>query len=120
MRVLVVDDHPDTADVLQMLLQAAGHDVRVAYRGAEALAVAAEFVPELALVDIRLPDVSGFAVAKQLRKQSARPVNIVAITGGESRQLPFAGAFDQHARKPVTPAQLYQLIDTAREAIRIA
>lgn len=120
MRVLIVDDHPDTADVLQTLLRAAGHDVRVAYRGAEAIEVAADFVPELALVDIQLPDMSGFAVAKQLRKQSARRMHIVAITGGDARQLPYAGGFDQHAVKPVTAARLYQLIDAARDAIKVA
>ena len=122
MRVLIVDDHPDTADMLQMLLLAAGHQVCVAYRGTEALDLAAEFVPELALVDIQLPDISGFAVAKQLRKQFGRRVNIdiVAITGGDARQLPLAGSFDHHAIKPVTAATLYQLIDAARDATELA
>jgi DNA-binding response OmpR family regulator len=115
MRVLIVDDHQDTADTLQTLLRAAGHDVRVAYRGNEAIDVASDFVPQLALVDIQLPDISGLAVAKQLRKQSGRRVNIVAITGGDGRQLRFASNFDQHAQKPVSAAQLYQLIDAARE-----
>ena len=120
MRVLIVDDHPDTADVLQMLLQAAGHDVRIAYRGDEAIALASKFIPELAFVDIQLPDMSGFAVAKHLRKQSGRRVNIIAITGGDARQLPFAANFDQHAIKPVSAGTLYQLIDVARDAIKSA
>ena len=115
MRVLVIDDHADTADVLQMLLRAAGHDVRIAYRGAEAIEIAREFLPQLALVDIQLPDISGYAVAKQLRKQAGRRINIVAITGGDGRQLPFAGGFDQHARKPVSAPRLYQIIEAARE-----
>lgn len=119
MRVLVIDDHPNTADTLQMLLCAAGHDVRVAYRGDNAIEVARDFVPELALVDIQLPGISGFAVAKLLRKPSGRRVNIVGITGGDARQLPFAGSFDQHAAKPVTAARLYQLIETARDAIKV-
>lgn len=120
MRVLVIDDHPDTADMLQMLLRAAGHDVRVAYRGSEAIDVARDFVPQLAIVDIQLPDVSGYAVAKQLRRQCGRRINIVAITGGDGRQLPFSGGFDQHARKPVSAARLYQVIEAAREATKVA
>lgn len=117
MRVLIVDDHPDIADALQMLLQSAGHDVRVAYNGTDAIAVAAELVPEMAFIDIQLPDMSGYQVAKQLRKDFGHRVNLVGITGGgEAKRLPFAGAFDQHAIKPITAAQLYQLMDVAREA----
>lgn len=118
MRVLIVDDHRDTADMLEMLLRAAGHDVRCAYNGEDAATVASEFQPELAFVDIQLPDISGFAVAKRLRKQASRRINIVAITGGDARKLPLAGGFDQHARKPVTASKLYQLIEVAREAIK--
>jgi CheY-like chemotaxis protein len=117
-RVLIVDDHPDTADVLQMLLQSAGHDVRVAYDGTVALELAAEHSPEMAFIDIHLPDMTGYNVAKQLRKQLGRRVNLVGITGGDARKLPFSGSFDQHAIKPVTAEQLYQLIEVAREALR--
>lgn len=120
MRVLVIDDHVDTADMLQVLLQAARHDVRVAYSGADALQVAVEFVPDLALVDLHLPDMSGFSVAKQLRKQSGRRINIVAITGGDAPRLAFAGGFDQHERKPVSAARLYQLIEAARETSKVS
>lgn len=118
MRVLVVDDHPDTADALEMLLRAAGHVVQTAYRGTDAVQLANTFAPDLAFVDILLPDMSGFAVAKELRKQSGRRLNIVAITGGDSRKLPFASNFDQHALKPVSAARIYQLIEVAREAIK--
>lgn len=120
MRVLIVDDHADTADMLQMLLRAAGHDVKVAYRGHDAIEVAMGFEPELALVDIQLPDISGFAVAKQIRRLAGRRVNIIAITGGDARKLPLTGNFDQHALKPVSAARLYQLIDAARDASNVA
>ncbi|MBA3453500.1 MAG: response regulator [Deltaproteobacteria bacterium] len=119
MRVLVVDDHPDTADALEIVLKAAGHVVQTAYSGTDAVQLANEFAPDLAFVDIQLPDISGFAVAKELRKQSGR-VNIVAITGGDSRKLPFASNFDQHLVKPVSAKQIYQLIEVAREAIKVA
>lgn len=101
-----------------MLLQSAGHEVRVAYDGAQAVEVLGDFAPEMAFLDIQLPDTSGYAVAKQLRKQHGRRVNIVGITGGAAKQLPFAGNFDQYAIKPITAARLYQLIEVAREAIK--
>ena len=119
LRVLVVDDHPDTADALEMLLCAAGHEVRAACRGEEAIEVSRGFVPDVALVDVRLPDISGFIVAKRLRQQHGRRVNLVAITGGDISQVRLAGCFDQHARKPVTAARVYQLIDVARDAIKV-
>lgn len=100
-----------------MLLSSAGHDVRVAYDGTEALAVAADLVPELAFIDIQLPDTSGYNLAKQLRQKYGRKVNLIGITGGDARRLPFSGNFDQHAIKPISAARLYQLIDVAREAI---
>jgi CheY-like chemotaxis protein len=118
MRVLIVDDHHDTAEMLSMLLGAAGHDVRASYRGDEAITMAATFEPELALVDIQLTDTTGFAVARQLRKQFGKRIHLVAITGGDDRNLPFAGIFNEHARKPVTAARLYQTLDTARDALR--
>jgi CheY-like chemotaxis protein len=119
-RILVVDDHPDTADALQMLLQSAGHDVRVAYDGAQALSVAADHPPELAFIDIQLPDTSGYALAKQLRKTLGHKVNLVGITGGDVNRLPFAGTFDQHAIKPISALVIFQLMDVARDAIKSA
>jgi len=120
MKILIVDDNRDTADTLQALLQYAGHDVRVAYRGDEALELAATFEPDLALVDIQLPDTTGFAVAQRLRKQLARRVHIVGITGGDTRSLRTAGTFNEHAVKPISAARLYQVIDAARDAMRAA
>lgn len=119
MRILIVDDHPDTADVLQILLRAAGHDVSATYLGEDAIEISRSFLPELALVDIQLPDISGFVVARRLRQQCGRRLNLVAMTGGDISQLRFAGCFQQHARKPVSAARLYQLIDEARDASKL-
>lgn len=120
MRVLIVDDEADTADMLQMLLRVAGHEAKVAYRGRDAIEVAMGFEPELVLVDIHLPDISGVAVAKQIRKGSRRGVSIIGISGRDFRGLPLTASFDQHAVKPVSAARLYQLIDAAQEATKVA
>ena len=82
MRVLIVDDHHATSEMLSRLLGAAGHEVRASYRGDEAITIAATFEPELALIDIQLTDTTGFAVARQLRKQFGKRIHLVAITGG--------------------------------------
>ena len=120
MRVLIVDDEVDTADMLQMLLRVAGHETKVAYCGRDAIEVAMGFEPELALVDIHLPDMSGVAVAKQIRKASRRGVSIIAISGRDLRGLRLTASFEQHAVKPVTAVRLYQLIDAAQEATKVA
>jgi DNA-binding response OmpR family regulator len=119
MRVLVVDDHADTADALEMLLRAAGREVRAAYRGEEAIAISRRFVPEVAFVDVRLPDISGFIVAKRLRQQHGRRVNLAAITGGDMSKVRLAGCFDQHACKPLSAARVYQLLEAARDANKL-
>ncbi len=118
MRILIVDDHHDTADMFSMLLGAAGHEVRAVYRGDEALVLATSFAPHLALLDIQLTDTTGFALARTLRKQFGKRIHLVAITGGDARSLPFTGVFDQHSTKPVTAARLYQTIEVARAAMR--
>ena len=119
MRVLVVDDHSDTVDALEMLLLAAAHEVRATCRGEDALEVSRGFHPEVALVDVQLPDISGFIVAKRLRQQHGRRVNLVAITGGDMSKVRFAGCFDQHACKPVSAARVYQLLEAARDANKL-
>jgi len=87
-------------------------------RSLDGIAIAVQFAPELVLVDLQLPDVSGHVVARQLRQRAGRSISIVAITGGDSTSLALAGAFDEHARKPVSAARLYQLLDIARDAAR--
>ena len=67
LRVLVADDNRDNADSSAMLLRMAGHDVRTAYSGREALTIAAEFAPQIALLDIGMPEMNGYEVARHMR-----------------------------------------------------
>ncbi|MBA3393060.1 MAG: response regulator [Deltaproteobacteria bacterium] len=116
-RVLVVDDYPDAAQVMGTLVTLLGHDVRSATSGAEAIAIAESYQPHLALVDIGLPDISGFDVARALRAQAGhRPLFLVAITGWgqpEDRVRAIAAGFDVHQLKPIDRAVLRRLLALA-------
>ena len=82
LRVLVVDDSVDAADSLAMLLEASGHEVRMAYAGPTALEAALEYRPNVVLLDIGMPEMDGFEVAKRIRKQPfLQNVVLVAMTG---------------------------------------
>jgi DNA-binding response OmpR family regulator len=113
-RVLVVDDNADAADSLAMLLQVRGDDVRVAYDGEQALAAELEFGPQVVLLDIGMPKLSGYEVARRIRETRGPGVLIVAITGWgqeEDRQRSREAGFDHHFTKPVDYAQLLEVID---------
>jgi CheY-like chemotaxis protein len=102
-RILVVDDNRDAAESLQMLLELYGHEVRVAHDGEEALAAFAKERPEVVLLDIGLPRLDGFEVARRLRADGQnRDVLLVALTG--------YGKHDHHLVKPVEPAMLMSLL----------
>jgi PAS domain S-box-containing protein len=117
-RVLVVDDNVDAAESLAMFLRLSAQEVRVAYNGPDALAQAATFQPELVILDIGLPGMDGYEVAKRLR---AHPVNhdalLVALTGwgqDEDRRRSRAAGFDHHLVKPVDPATLQRFLVQAK------
>jgi signal transduction histidine kinase/CheY-like chemotaxis protein len=111
-RILIVDDNRDSADCLAELLRLAGHDVRAAYDGRQALAAAAAHRPDLVLLDIGLPDMDGFAVARQLRSRSdLAGVVLVALTGhgsDEVRRRSREAGFDHYLVKPVDPGALQE------------
>jgi len=113
-RVLVADDNRDAADSLAMLLEIDGHEVRVAHGGRAALALAQTFRPEVVLLDIGMPDLSGYEVATQLRREPwAAGIHLVALTGwgqeGDRQRTRDAG-FDRHLTKPIDPDTLSSLL----------
>jgi CheY-like chemotaxis protein len=111
--VLVIDDYRDAADSLAILVRLWGHDARVAYDGAAALATATEELPDVMFVDIGMPELNGFQLALYLRRQSRfADTLLVAITGWADhshRQL-WEGAFDHYLIKPVDPPALECLL----------
>lgn len=114
-RILVADDNTDSAETCAMLLQLWGHDVRVAADGQETVDVAREFRPEIALVDIGMPRMSGYEVAQTLRgTEWGKDMVLVAVTGwgqDEDRARATAAGFDHHLAKPVDPQRLQPLIE---------
>jgi two-component system CheB/CheR fusion protein len=120
-RVLVVDDCRDTTASLSMLLSYWGHDVRTAHEGRSALDVARLFRPEVILVDIGMPGMSGFELARRLRQEAhlteALMITISGFSREEDRRLSLEAGCDGHLVKPVEPELLCQLVRSGcREA----
>jgi len=115
-RVMIVDDNRDSADTLSALLDAWGHEVRTFYDGPTALAGAGEFQPNVVLLDIGLPKMSGYEVAAQLRKMvNVGSMILVAFTGygqDEDRRRVRDAGFDYHLVKPLDAAQLEKILDS--------
>jgi PAS domain S-box-containing protein len=113
-RVLIADDNLDAAESLQLWLQLAGHDVQIAGNGMEALRVAAEFKPDVALLDLGMPGLSGFDVARRIRDSAwGSDMVLVALTGwgqDEDRKQSAEAGFDHHLTKPIAPEAIESLI----------
>ena len=116
-RILVADDNRDAAEALSLQLQLAGHDVRTAHDGIEALTVAKTFDPEIVLLDLGMPKMDGYEVARQLRLQPrSRRVTLIALTGWgqqQDRDRTAEAGFDAHLVNPVAEAQLFRALTLA-------
>ncbi|HEY9024794.1 MAG TPA: ATP-binding protein, partial [Burkholderiaceae bacterium] len=117
-RILVADDNRDAAESLAALLQLEGHEVTLAYDGADALVAYERVHPQVCLLDIGMPLRTGNEVAAEIRaRDGGRAPTLVAITGwGQDgdRMQALAAGFDHHLTKPIDPAQLLRLIGEAR------
>jgi CheY-like chemotaxis protein len=119
-KVLVVDDNLDAADSLALLLRVEGHEVQVCHDGGEALATIAKFQPEVVLLDIGLPGMDGYEVARRLRTHPAtESALLVALTGyGQEEDIrrSRAAGFDHHFVKPADVGALTTLFASVRAA----
>jgi CheY-like chemotaxis protein len=114
-RVLIVDDHVDTVEVIQMLLARAGYDVRTACSGAEALSIASQFTPDLGVLDIRLPDMTGYDLALRLRAAAGpRGLRLIALSSFLAPDHRLAERFDEVVRKPIGGFELQRLLRRLR------
>ena len=116
MRILVVDDYPTAAQATCLLLAMLGHETRSASSGKDALAVATEFDPDVIILDIGLPDLSGYQVARELRLRPGKRPYIAAMTGWgttSDRVQSLAAGIDQHVVKPADVDKMHHIIDSA-------
>lgn len=120
--MLIADDNRDGAESTQLYLQMQGHEVHVALNGTEALSVAAQIQPEVGVIDIGLPDMSGYEVARHIREEAGgRGCLLIALTGWgqESDKLRArAAGFDRHCTKPVDPGELEWLFSSSWHGVR--
>lgn len=117
-RILVVDDVEAAATMLGRVLEAMGHETRIAHDGPRALAIAKEYRPDVILLDLGMPGMSGFVVARLLRAQTGLDgMTLIAVTGhgrDEDRRQALDAGFDHHLLKPVDPAHMRTLLDSLR------
>lgn len=117
-RVLVVDDNRDAAESLAMLLEISGYEVRVAYDGMQALEELERFHPDVVLLDIGMPGLDGYEVARRMRASPrGKAVRLVALTGwgqGQDKCRAAEAGFDEHLTKPVDPALIETLLTVDR------
>jgi DNA-binding response OmpR family regulator len=113
-RILVVDDNVDAAAAMAIVLRLAGHDVRLAHDGGSAIENAQAFRPEFVFLDLGLPGVDGFEVARSLRRHSGLEwMRIIALTGdgrADAREQAFGAGCDQFMLKPMDPLFLDSLL----------
>ena len=119
LRVLMVDDNVDTVSSFSMLLEASGHDVRTAHDGPTAVQAALDYRPDVLVLDIGLPVLNGYEVAKRIRQHPVlKNVVLVALTGygqDSDRQSSLQAGFNHHLVKPVRLEEMLQILATVSE-----
>jgi PAS domain S-box-containing protein len=114
LRIVIVDDNADAADSLAMVLELEGHQVRTASDGVAGLAVIAEFAPQAVILDIGLPLLNGYEVARRVRNDYPDAgIRLIAVTGWgqqQDKQTAVEAGFDHHFTKPVDPSELQRVL----------
>lgn len=117
LRILVVEDCRDTAESCRLLLEMWGHEAAAVRNGLDALPAALAFAPNVVLLDLGLPGLNGFEVARQLRAEGFSDVVLVAVTGWgreSDRQRAVEASIDHFLVKPACPNELYRLLSSIR------
>lgn len=109
-RILLIDDHDPIRFGLRCLLEAEGYEVQEADDGLEAVRVARDWRPHVAVVDIDLPLLDGYGVARQLREFLGDDIRLIALTGREERERALASGFDDYLHKPAAPERVQRLL----------
>ena len=112
-RVLVVDDVPDVADALAVLLELDGYEVRTAHDGIQALQITEEFGPHCVILDINMPRMDGLELAKVMRERFKDDIVLIAVTAAPNESQRVSETFsrvDHYFRKPLDPTQLRKVL----------
>ena len=123
LRVLIVEDNLDAAEMLELMVSQLGHVTKVAHDGATAITIATQFAPDVVLLDIGLPVMNGYAVVRALRELSQfTNIHIAAVTGWgqeEDRRKAREAGFDSHFTKPLSPEVLHDLLTTIEHRLMV-
>ena len=121
LRVLIVEDNMDAAEMLDIAVSSLGHATRIAHDGGSALSIATEFAPDVIFLDIGLPVMNGYGVARALRGRAEfNHVHIAAVTGwgqDEDRRKAREAGFDSHFTKPLSPDVLTEILSTIAQRL---
>lgn len=118
-KVLIVDDNADAALLLGEALTMMGHDVRLAHDGPQALELLQSFTPDLAVLDLGLPVMDGYELARRVRERLGDQVHLVALTGygqDRDREATRAAGFAEHVVKPIDLAQVRRIVEASTDA----
>ena len=119
-RILVIDDNIDAAESLAILLEITGHISRTAHDGMTGIELAAEFEPEIILLDIGLPDINGYEVARRIRQYAwGKNIVLIAATGWgqvKDKELAKDAGFDEHLTKPIDFQQLNSILQNVSQS----
>ncbi|HEV3008019.1 MAG TPA: response regulator [Burkholderiales bacterium] len=110
--MLIVDDDVDAADSVALMLRAMGHEVEVAHDGRSGIETSRITRPDVVLLDIAMPEMTGYDAAREIRRFLGAGVRIIAVTGygqDEDRRRSLEAGFDQHIVKPLDPDLLKRL-----------
>ena len=119
-RILVIEDNADSREMLGILLRAEGHEVFEADDGPSAIRAVRDFQPDTAIVDVGLPGMDGYEVARRIRAMNGKRIRLVAVTGYgglDNRRRAEQAGFDVHITKPVDPSKLIELLASAQIGI---
>jgi DNA-binding response OmpR family regulator len=120
-RVLVVDDYPDSAEIVRTLVELFGHEARIACTGRAALAEAYAFDPTIVILDLGLPDINGCDVARELRaRRGGQHLHIAALSGWshkDKRQAALSAGCDQFVLKPANAVKLRTILQAGTHAL---
>ena len=122
LRVLVADDDQDTVVTLTMLLQDEGYEVQGVHTGRTVMGLILDFAPDAVILDINLPDLSGWEVARRIRARSAPQPLLIGISGeymkGADKVLAHISGFDHYLVKPYDPQTIFAALDELRTGQR--